>query len=281
MRIPTLCGRASPSGNLLLAAMGVAALGLVRPAELRAQGTAQSATPQFDVASVRLAPTQDVFETRPKRTTGRFRWTTQLAYLLGYAYQVEWWRISGNPPGFGSIYQIEATHDSAATEDQVRLMVQSLLIDRFKMVFRRVPKEVEGYALSVAKGGPKLQDAKEGELPAVPEWMRRPSAGATDLEGWVIATMPAPGVGAITGRRVTMLQLTETLQRLLRTAVLDRTGLSGKYYFGIRYATEADPDVPYPNLFGAVADLGLKLEKHKGPVEMLVVDRIERIPTEN
>src|SRR5213593_2468077 len=101
------------------------------------------------------------------------------------------------------------------------------------------------------------------------------------MEELVVATSPERGVGAITGRRVTMLKFTETLQGLLDTAVLDQTGLAGKYYFAFRYATEDDPDVPYPNLFAAMKELGLKMEKHKGPVEMLVVDHIEKIPTEN
>jgi uncharacterized protein (TIGR03435 family) len=78
-----------------------------------------------------------------------------------------------------------------------------------------------------------------------------------------------------------MLQLTETLQRLLDLPVLDQTGLSGRYYFAFRYATDADPDIEYPNLFGALKELGLRLEKHKGPVDMLVVDHMEKIPREN
>jgi uncharacterized protein (TIGR03435 family) len=53
--------------------------------------------------------------------------------------------------------------------------------------------------------------------------------------------MPAAGVGVITGRRVTMLQFTETLQRLLDVSVLDQTALPGKYYFAFQYATEGTP----------------------------------------
>src|SRR5438874_4890438 len=160
-------------------------------------------------------------------------------------------------------------------------MLQSLLIDRFKMVVHRVTKDVDGYALAVAKNGSKLQEAKEGEVPALPEWMRRHSEDPAKMEGLVVATGPARGAVAITGRRVTMLQFTEKLERLLGTAVLDQTGLAGKYYFALQYAKEDDPDVPQPNLFSAIKELGLRLEKHKGPVEMLVVDHFEKIPTEN
>jgi hypothetical protein len=114
------------------------AFGLMRPPDMRAQAAPQTAAPlQFDVASVKMAANQDALETRPKQSVGRFRWTTQLMYLLGYAYRMEWWRISGDTSG-GSIYEIEATTDPKATDDQVRLMLQSLLTDRFKMVVHRV-----------------------------------------------------------------------------------------------------------------------------------------------
>lgn len=184
--------------------------------------------------------------------------------------------------GFGTIYQVEATFDPNATEDQVRLMLQALLTDRFKMVSHRAAKEVDGYALAVAKGGPKMQEAAEGQIPGLPDWMRG-SADPAGLEERVIATLlplPEKGVGTLTGRRVTMLQFAETLQRLLSMAVVDETGLSGRYYFAFRYAAADDPDIPYPNLFGAVKDLGLRLERHKGPVEILVVDHMESL-TEN
>lgn len=236
--------------------------------------------PSFDVASVKLAVNQDLLESRPNRSVGRFRWTTQLAYLVSYAYDMPWARISGDTSGWGAIYEVDATSNPKATEAEVRLMLQSLLLDRFKMVVHRVTKDADGYALLVAKGGPKMQAAKEGEMPALPEWMRGPAADPAGMEGLVVGTMPERAVGSITGRRVTMLQLTETLQRMLNTAVVDQTGLSGKYYFGFRYAKEDDPDIPYPSLAGAIAELGLKLEKYKGPVEMLVIDHTER-PSDN
>ena len=102
------------------------------------------------------------------------------------------------------------------------------------------------------------------------------------MEGHVVSTLSGPGIGNLTGRRVTMLQFSEALQRVLQVAVLDHTGLTGNYYFGLQYATgTATPEVTLPDLFSAVKELGLKLEKHRGPVEMLVVEHIEKTPTEN
>lgn len=255
------------------------AIGLAHPPNMRAEATPQTAAPlRFDVASVKVS-NQPYLVIFPERSGGRIRWTTDLWYMLGYAYRLQPWRISGPVPGSDHIYSVDATTDPNATDDQVRLMFQSLLIERFKMEVHRVTKDVDGYALTVAKSGPKMQEAKEGEIPPMPQWFSAKDTVA--LEGKVVATIPARGVGAITGRRATMLQLSEALQRVLRVPVLDQSSLTGKYYFGLEYATGDDADAPFPTLLSTVKELGLNLEKHKGPVEMLVVDHIEKIPTEN
>jgi uncharacterized protein (TIGR03435 family) len=77
-----------------------------------------------------------------------------------------------------------------------------------------------------------------------------------------------------------MLQVAEHLQRLLSTAVLDQTGLTGKYDFEIEYP-RGDDSSQCSDVVSAVKQLGLKVEKYKGPVEFLVVDHIEKRPTEN
>ena len=123
---------------------------------LRAQSNPTAVQLHFDVASVKSPADQSILETRPRRTVGRFRWKTQLMYLLGYAYRKEWWRISekpvSGPVSLGSIYEIEATTSPETTEDQERLMLQTLLLERFKMVVHRETRDaVQGYALTVAK----------------------------------------------------------------------------------------------------------------------------------
>jgi uncharacterized protein (TIGR03435 family) len=201
-------------------------------------------------------------------------------FAIGLTYRLR--AIAQAVPQTASPLQFEvASVDPKATEDQVRLMLQSLLLDRFKMKFHRDTKDAQGYALSVAKGGPRMQEAQEGHVPGMPDWMSRPPTDSTIIEELVVALMPSKGVGSIIGRRANMLQLTETLQRLLSTAVFDQTGLSARYYFGFRYATDEDPEIPYPDLFAAIKEIGLRLEKHKGPMEMLVVDHMETVPTGN
>ena len=82
------------------------------------------------------------------------------------------------------------------------------------------------------------------------------------------------------GDHATMLQLCDHLQRLLHTSVLDQTGLTGKYNFTLRFVKDEDPQ-DYSAALGAIRQIGLKLEKYRGPVEFLVIDQISRTPTEN
>ena len=259
--------RSEPCKKLLAAALIVPlAFGLMHPAEMRAQVPQSAAPLHFNAASLKLSADQSILESRPKRTTGRFRWHTQLMYLLGYAWHMEWWRIS-DVPGGGTIYDLQATTDPDATEDQVRLMLQTLLIERFKMRVRMVTKDaVEGYSLTVVKGGPKMQEVKEE--PA--------SDDAAKSDSWVSATGPSRDAILITGHRAGMLQLSEQLQRLLSASVLDRTGLAGSYDFSLQFVRGGDSS-DYSAVVGAVKQLGLKLEKFKGPVEFLVIDRMEKL----
>ncbi len=239
--------------------------------------TANSQTapqPRFEVASVK--PGGDVFSTRPERLQGRIRWTTQLCYLVGYAYHLDFSRVSGR--SCGAIYAIEATFDPASTDDQVRQMVQSLLTDRFKMRAHRVTTEADGYGLVIGRGGPKIRAVNPSdEPPPMPEWVKNASP-VLKSQSYIAATISEAGVTAITGRRVSMAQLAETLQRSVKTPFWDRTGLTGEFYFAFRFTQDLSPDVvtDAPSLAAALQEnLGLKLEKQKGPVETLVIDSID------
>ena len=280
----TMCRRLEPGKKLLLATFGTAAvtvplaIGLLHPAEIRAQ----SATPlRFDVASVKLSKKAFiVFE--PQRSGGRVSWTTDLTHILCYAYNVAGWRVSGPIPGADHIYEVDATTDPHAGDEQVRLMFQTLLTDRFHMAVHRVTKDLDGYALTVAKAGPKLEAAKDGDVPPLPSWFPGGAQDSAALEGKVAALITAPGIGAIAGRRADMPHLADSLQRVLKVAVLDETGLTGRYYFALQFAYGDPPaDSTLPDLPVALQQFGLKLEKQKSAVEMLVVDHIESTPTEN
>lgn len=134
----------------------------------------------------------------------------------------------------------------------------------------------------VAKNGPKIKAATAGETHSMPEYFASKPPAA--FEGRILVTAEGRGTAALTGRGVSTAQLAEALSAELGTLVLDRTGLRGNYYFGFKFLSARSipsDDVDGSTLFTALEDeLGLRLEKQKGPVEILVVDRFEK-PSEN
>jgi uncharacterized protein (TIGR03435 family) len=264
---------------------------LRKPPVVRQQAVANAQRPfqnarrlSFEVASVK--PVSDtILSTRPIRKGGRFEWRTDLWYMLGYAYQLQPDRLSGPIPGSGSIYAVEATFDPAASDDDVRLMLQTLLKDRFKMVTHTVTKEVDGYRLSVAASGLRLKEVQPDEKPApFPDWLRDTSPTAIErAEGSVWTIGITRDVGAITGRRVSLAQLSGELERLLQVPVSDQTGVKGNFYFAFQYASpSASGDVAVPALSTALQEnLGLRLTPQRGKIDMLVVDHIEKVPVAN
>jgi uncharacterized protein (TIGR03435 family) len=241
---------------------------------------AQSHTRSFEVASVKVAQ-GDILQTMPSRNGGRITWTTDLWYLIGYTYKLQPYRMSGAIPGSAYIYAVEATFDPAATDEDVRLMFQSLLKDRFKMESHTEITDLSGFKLSVAAGGPRFSAARPDEKPSLPEWAPRGSS-LDAFEGKIASVLLSRGVYGITVRRASMLQFCDELQRLLGVPVLDETGLKDNFYFAFRYGDENQiTDVGVPALPTAIQELGLKLTRQSSPTEILVVDHIEKVPTAN
>ncbi len=137
-------------------------------------------------------------------------------------------------------------------------MLQALLEERFGLKTHREKKEVAGYALVLAKTGPKLQ------------------ANAGTVRPFV--TYP----GGLEGGPANLDILAGMLARLVGKPVLNKTALEGNYDLKLRYAREGDTNSSLPSLFTAIQEqLGLKLESQKVPQEILVIDHCERAPTEN
>lgn len=256
------------------------------------QAVAQTGKPaeSFEVASVKAVSDSggppNGFSMTPRRSGGRISWVTNPVLLLRYAYHLPDWRIvradKSDKNGEEPFYAIEATMDAAATDDQVRLMLQKLLVDRFRIASHREMKEVQGYALVVARNGPKIKPVAAGETPAMPAYLSGKSAEA--FSGRILTSAEGKGTSALTGRGVTMAQLVDELSAQLNTLVLDRTGMAGNYYFGfkfLRVGSVPAPDTEGMTIFDAVqSELGLRLEKQKGTVEVLVVEHLEK-PGEN
>lgn len=271
------------------AVTGPLAIGLLSIPRAQAQQPAPMPA-SFEVASVKLFPGYPP-SSALIRSGGRIRWTTTLVGMVMYAYRIEAFQETGMAHVPYNFYTIDAETSPGATDDQVRLMVQSLLADRFKFQAHRETRQLPGYTLKPAKGGVKIKPTPPGAPPEpLPEWFARGGeAKFKTIEGKILATAEGIGITAITARRITIAQLVQTLEEQLRAPVLDQTGLTGQYYFAFKSVrVDAPPnaasDAPIlaPTLFTALREsLGLQLEKQTIPVDMLVVDHVEKTPAEN
>lgn len=277
--------------KLLLASVGIAAvtgpivLGIVNSSPVRAQATDGSASLRFEVATIKPAkPDPRNLGFRIVPGGGINASSTTVKQLIAFAYDVRDSQISGEPGWVDSErYDIlaqpvpsEAPADvREMSEDQrmraldrVRQRVRSLLAERFQLTVRRDTKELPAYALLIGKNGSKLQEFKEGEH---------------NLQGIGL------GKGQLTLRRSTMQMLATVLSKLVGGPVQDQTGLTGTFDGKLEWTPEpGEPSLvpeatPTPNLSGrpslftaVQAQLGLKIESTGGPVEMIVVDKVEK-----
>ncbi len=163
--------------------------------------------------------------------------------------------------------------------NQREFAMQAMMEDRFKMKSHHETRVMAGFALVVAKNGPKFKEAKPGDL--YPGGLK-----GVNGEPWLGIVETAPGVE--TGQHVSMEELADFLSGPAGRPVMDQTGLKGFYDFKFTIempdpSTTADSTLPdWPSIVNTILEqLGLKLETGvKVPVESLVVDHIER-PTEN
>jgi len=256
---------------------------------VRAQTQAPSATsiqpPSFDVISVKPNKTSlgvhGLIIT--EFTADGFRGTNVPVHtLLLQAYGLHEGESFGEPAWANSeVFDIEAKvagPDVAAfsklDSDQLQAMLRQILAERFGLVAHRETRELPVYAMSVAKGGPKLKEFVFD--PAVPASARR--GGGVQMS-----------MGMIAAHECTIPYFLSMLSRQLGRTVVDRTGLTGNYDFTLRWspdnsatsASEGAQADTLPSIFTAVQEqLGLKLESTKAPASVLVVDHLER-PSQN
>jgi uncharacterized protein (TIGR03435 family) len=253
---------------------------------LAGAGLVLSQAPSFEVASIRSSTSRppspgeemhgmgEKIEANPGSLIMR---NVKLSSCVRWAYSVEDYQVNG--PGWiqGQRYDIAARSSGGEKEDQLRVMLQALLADRFKMEVHKETKVIPIYAMVVGKNGHKLHPA-EGD-------------GDEDLKP----------TGQMTGEahNLTMARLCELLSmpfnQLLHTPVVDMTGLKGKWNFSVNLASYVTEDMQkhgpggpsaMPDIVGIVQaalqeQLGLKLESRKQEMDLIVVDKAEKIPTEN
>jgi uncharacterized protein (TIGR03435 family) len=148
--------------------------------------------------------------------------------------------------------------DTGLSYEQAKAPLQHLLIQRFQLTSHRESKDMSGYALVVAKGGPKLK-----------------KTGDSAKEGYIFS-------GGLRGESMSMSTLAGMLTLFVKQPVVDKTGITGDYEIDLKFAASETTDSSFPSVFTAVQEqIGLKLEPQKVPVEMLVIDHLEKVPTEN
>jgi uncharacterized protein (TIGR03435 family) len=221
--------------------------------------------PAFDVASVKAldlaseARTSVDFRIQPG---GRLEMiNATLRNILQEAFAVKRYQLSGGP-GWANTdhFTIIAKAEGDPSRQQMMAMLQTLLAERFQLKVHREVKDGNVYAMVVAKGGLKLQPS------------------TADQSRFSTYRNDPPGVSyTLVFRKVSMARIAEGIGDFMGTPVLDRTGIQGEFDFKMGpFAGDDNPDSG-PSIFSVIQEqLGLKLETAKGPIEMLVIDHVEK-----
>ena len=284
-----------------------------------AQAQTKAVMPAFDAASVKPAPPGGGTGMRISGGPGTddpglisYSGVT-LNRLLSTAYGVYRDQISGADWLDTERYVVTARVPEGTSKDQFDLMLQNLLAERFKLNLHHETRALQAYELTVVKGGPRLKkaagtDAAAGAPP-------RPDIFGLAVDKNGCPVFP-PGVHAAAGRltangafcmtfvKFSLRDLAETLESRVRAAngespfapqahIVDKTGLSGEFDFGLEFAIPRRSSTPVagptggsgmegPSLFTALEQqLGLELKPTKIPLDLIVVDHAEKVPTED
>jgi len=262
---------------------------------------AQAQTPKssFEVASIKPPTPLGRMGRRTNRKGGPGmgdpgRYTCQncpVFSVLSEAYDLKSYDYVG-PDWVNDVrFDFDAKIPSGTSKEAFREMLQSLLAERFKLEVHREQKQLPVYELTVMKGGPKLKESlpdDAAEVDAASGPLKRDADGfpilAKGSQMWAI-----PGHARIRSDAQTMAWLAQMLSGQMQTPVIDATGLTARYDYQLSWAYEESNlvggvrvDEYHPALMRALqSQLGLKLESKKGKVQVLVVDRMDKVPTEN
>jgi uncharacterized protein (TIGR03435 family) len=219
-----------------------------------------------------------------------------LKMLLVNAYDLKRSQIVGPDWLDTEYFQVEATMPPTTTKEQFQAMLRDLLLDRFKLKVHRETREVRGYALVVGKNGPKMK--KFVEVPGADYSGRTtPSGLVVGADGFNKQPLIPPGraklystIGThgvrLTGQDQSMEALAERLVYFVKRPVVDATGLTAKYNFTLTFQPEGMAVLPsadpLPNIYSALqSQLGLKLEPKESAETTIIIDHIEKKPTQN
>jgi uncharacterized protein (TIGR03435 family) len=282
MKLTLMPGRVMPKQDFAIRILVVIAAALVGAQAQTAE------VPEFAVASIK--PSHAIggvtFGAGNGGAGGR---NITLRTLIGLAYRLQEFQISGGPNWVASDrFDVQGkSADPKATPDQLRLMLQSLIADRFQLKFHRQMRDSPVYALVVAKDGPKIRLVDDQQSPSV-DGPSPPGAGPN--RGAVRI-----GAGSLIGNAVPLSLFSRFLSQRLDRTIIDQTNLAGRFNIQLQWApgpgeTLYDPGGSFlpppaessgPSVFAAIREqLGLELKSVRAPVEMFVIDHAEK-PSEN
>lgn len=238
---------------------------------------AATADPSFEVATIKPSKPDQPGKALTLQGTSLVTVNTTAVDLIEFSYNVQIKQIVNAPSWLDTDkFDITAKPDTPGVPsvNQMKTMIQKLLADRFQMKLHRDKKELSAYVLSVAKGGPKMQ---QGDPNAIPGLFFRQ-------------------LGVLTVNNASMEDFTGLMQSaVLDRPIVDQTGLQGRWIFvlkwtpdetqfsgmGVKVPPPSDAADAPPPLFTAIQEqIGLKLEAGKVPAPVLVLDHIEK-PSEN
>jgi uncharacterized protein (TIGR03435 family) len=213
------------------------------------------------------------------RAPGLFRCTNCTAReLIQRAYDVEQHQVLGGQ-ALNEAVQITAKVAAGATSEQFRGMLRSLLAERFKLALHRETRDMQGYMLLVSNGGPQMQHAgPAGEEERPKTRVLKDGFVTMDARSGIQTFRNGDKMSTLAGS-ASMEQLALELTRGLQRPVVDGTDLRGLFQFEIYWMRDALADGP--TLAEGLRKLGLKLERRAMPVQVLVVDHLEKVPTAN
>ncbi len=243
----------------------------------------------FEAASVKPAnPSNPPGQGLSRAPGGRFTAVNApLRFLILYAFQMQGHQLIDAPEWtanerFDIVAKMEGDPPSIVTggPDPMRLAMQTLLADRFGLRVRRETRELDIYALTMARAGGQpgrgLKSSPEDcAAMAARAKTSPPPAGPNGEAPFICGQQFGRGLIRFGGYPLTL--FANGLSQSVGRAVVDRTGLTGNWAFELTYADEPSPNSDAPSVFTAIQEeLGLKLEPAKGPVEVLVVETVQR-----
>ena len=238
---------------------------------LASYGPAAEPAPTFAVASVKLSPDGGGTGKISPGRAGVEMHRVSLAACILWACSIESYQLRTPQWTTEQLVDISARSGHEATPDELKRMMQSLLSDRFHLAMREQTESMSAYALVLGKSGHRM----------------RPSSADGEEE------FQSDGHFDTVMKRVSMPRLAAVLSHVVDRPVLDETGLEGSFDFVLKLtayvpkdgageaASGAEHDIPYMFATAVQDQLGLKLESRRAVVRVLVVERIERVPSAN